>query len=345
MKKTKASTTPKSSKYNDVVGIDVGGEVVRCVRLVRSARGVEITAAAELPKIVFPDSADAPFEAELLLPKALAAPYAAFALRSSQGLMRLLALRKSPDEDESAALTELFGSSSPTDFRVGFTGVGEESPSAKGERLYVACALPDHLVRATASLLPEARRPAPASLQFVGTARLAAFEWGPVRRDSTAFVVHVVVEDSISTVAVFTRGVLAAFRQFPLGNAEVIDEVAQQFGLSDALAVDLLNENQIDPSSAVIPVLTPLFRQVALSTEFVARREGGAISRVFLSGVTAGISHWLQVAESTMRVDAEQWMPFDDYSVRHRTVPKALAGAQDMLIPAVGAARALMEDE
>lgn len=316
--------------------------------MLRGARGVEVVAAAELPGIAMPASPDAPFEAELPVPKPLAAPYAAFALRSSHGLMRLVALRKPPEEDESTALAELFGASHPTDFRIGFTqaGVGAGGKvGEKAERQYVACALPDYLARAVAGLLPEARHPAPASLQLAATARLAAFEWGPARRDATAFVVHVVVEDAISTVAVFARGALAAFRQFPLGNAAVIDGVAQQFGLSNALAADLLNENQIDPSSAIVPVLTPLFRQVALSTEFVARRVGGVISRVFLSGVTAGISHWLRVVESTMKVDAEQWMPFDDYGVRHRAVSKELTEAQDSLMAAIGAARALMEDE
>jgi hypothetical protein len=336
------ATPARSAKFSDVVGIEVGASKMRLVRLLRGPVDVEVLAVGELPGVDLPVSASDPITTALTVPKHFAAPHAALVVDHPQSVMRLVALKKPPEEDEVAALSELFGASPPSDFRVGFADVGGEDRS---ERLYVACGMPDYVAAGVAGLLPEARRPAPASLQLSAVARLNAFALGPAKRHGDAGVVHLQIEENLSTVTVFNAGRLVAQRQFPVGNGAVVAQVAQQFGLSNTLAAELLNENQIDPSNATVPVLTPLFRQVAMSTDFVVRRENCRIAKVFLSGALFGPGHWLRMAETVMGVESEFWMPFDDHPCRPRAVPRELVGRELEFVAALGAALALMEGE
>lgn len=332
----------RNPKFSDVVGIEVGGPRLRLVRLSRGHADAEVVEIGELPGVDLPFSANDPVLSSIAVPKAFAAPYAALAVDHPQSVMRMVSLKTSPEDDESAALSELFGASPPADFRVGFANVGGAD---REDPLYIACGMPDYVAIGVAKMLPEARRPAPASLQSVSAARLNAFAVGPATRCGKVGVVHLQVEESVSTVSVFNAGRLVAQRQFPVGNGAVVAQVAQQFGLSNTLAAELLNENQIDPSNATVPVLTPLFRQVLMSTDFVARREGFRPGRIFLSGSMAGAGHWLRIAESVMAIDAEFWMPFDDHPRRPRAVPRELVGREHEFVAALGAALALMEGE
>lgn len=352
----------KAKKYADVVGLEIGETVSYAVRIARTPLKIEIVSVAELPGVHIPTTEDEVVKnaSSLILPRQVAAPYAAMAVNASSAIMRLVVLKKTPEEDPESALTELFGTSRLADYRIGFVETTEPPaeqetpPSESGDasknnapekdRMYIACALPNYIAANVAKILPEAKHPAPASLQLASAARLAAFARGPVRRDSTALLAHLHVGENQSTVAVFSRGALVAYRQFPMGNAAVMSRVAQEFGLSEELAIEMLNENQIDPSTATGPVLTILFRQVALSTEFVARREKSVLSGLFISGVTTGIIHWLKIAETTMQIPVEHWMPFDDFPVRSRAIPRTMHVPQEKFTVALGAAIALSED-
>ncbi len=336
-----AENAAKQNKYTDIVGIEVGGASTRLVRLVRRKDDIEIAGVGDLHSIRLPESSSDPFERTLSVPKALAAPYAAFALESALCVLRLVTLKRPPEVDEEAAVSELFGSAPPQDYRIGFAPVG----SAGSERTYLACGLPDYLALAVASLLPEGRRPAPASLQVAEEARLNAFALGPARRHADECVVHIQVRDSSTSVAVFNKGHLAAYRQFPIGNGGVVEEVARQFGLAQELAGELLCENQIDTTSATKPVLMPLFRQIGLSSEFVARRESCQFSRIFVSGEIAGLPHWLQMAESTFSAEARAWSPMEDHPRQTRVAPCTSASLEQPYHAALGAALALMEGE
>ncbi len=330
----------QQSRYNDVVGIELGGPMLRLVRLRRKNDQAEVIEIGELPPVNLPQYETAPVLAELRVPKQFAASYAAFAIGHPQTAMRMISLRKAPEEDEEVALAELFGASPPPDHRAAFARVGGEFE--REEKLYVAAGLPDYLAVAVANLLPEARRPAPASLQLSEVARLNAFAMGPARRLAEGGVIYMQIDESDSTVSIFNRGRLIAQRQFPVGNGAIVAQVAQQFGLSNTLAEELLNENQIDPSNIINPVLEPLFRQISMSTDFVARRDDCHLRRIFLAGRFAGTRHWMQMAESALGVEAEIWMPFDDHPQRVRAMPKALIGREFDFTIALGAALALM---
>lgn len=340
----------RSVKRTDVVGISIGGPRTLLVRVARKKDALTVMAVGELPRVELPHSGAGPVaalsdgkpaERVLVVPKPLAAPYAAFAVEHPECVMRIVSLKQPPETDEAAALTELFGSNPPKGFRVGF---GQAGAPNRQDRLYLACALPEYVATTAAALLSANRRPAPASLQVASGARLAAFAAGPVRRHAQACVVLMEVEENTTSVAVFHAGLLVAYRQFPIGNGDVVDEVARQFGLPHDLAGEMLCENQIDTSSATHPVLTPLFRQIGLSTEFVGRRESCRVSHGFVTGSIAGTSHWIEAAQRTFGVDVSAWNPLEGYP-RPEGVPVGAAPQEQRYHAALGAALAWLEDE
>jgi hypothetical protein len=331
----------KAGKYSDVVGIAIGGDATRLVRVARGVEAIEIIAMEERPAIRLPLSATESCDFSISTSKPLAAPYAAFAVEHPQSLMRLVALKQPPEVNESEAVSELFGAAPPEGFRIGFSA---QALDGKPAGTYLACGLPDYVAVAVAALLPEGRRPAPASLQISAAARLNAFALGPASQTPESLV-HIHVEAASTSVAVFNQGHLSAYRQFPIGNDSVVEEVARQFGLPLDLAGELLYENQIDTTSATTPILAPLFRQIALSTEFVARRESCRIVRSFVSGRIAGMPHWLTMGEKTLSVEVLLWNPLNDLRFRTPpTVPESLEQGPGY-DAALGAALALLESE
>jgi hypothetical protein len=338
------SEDKKTASIDDVVGIEIGSAQTRIVR-VKKIKGTGkplVLAVGEATPIVVPGHGEEELEPPLLrLPKVFGAPYAAFAVTDSLAVARLVSLRKPPEEDQEAALSELFGTKPPENYRAGYCRIISERP---GEFLYMASGLPEVVGPYVAGILPDDRPPAPHSLQATAVARLNTFQQGPVLKNDSTGIIHVEVEESTSTVTEYNNGRLVAYRQFPVGSLTVVSQVAQQFGLSNTLAEELLNENQIDPSSATDPILVPLFRNVAMSVELVTRREGFRVTKAFLSNVTAGADRWLTTAESTMTLGTEYWMPFDDFQRSPRAFPRSLAGKENLFVAALGAALAVMGD-
>ena len=167
---------------------------------------------------------------------------------------------------------------------------------------------------------------------------------GPARRMAEGLaLIH--VEGASTSVSVFNQGHLSAYRQFPIGNDAVIEEVARQFGLPLDLAGEMLHENQIDTTSATTPILAPLFRQIALSTEFVARRESCRIAGARLAGRISGLPHWIAMGEKALAVETQPWNPLSDNRLRmHAASPEVLEQSTGY-DAALGAALALMESE
>ena len=339
--------TERVRRLTDVVGIALGGSGICYVRVVRKKDVFEIVAIGETPGIDLPLTPSEAFNATLIVPKPYAAPYAAFAVEHPQCVMRLVNLKQRPEVDESAAISELFGTSPPQGYRIGFADeIAGGAPDGRPDGAYLACGIPEYLAEAVASLLPDSRRPAPASLQIAAEARLNAFAMGPVSKHADECLVHLQVEASATSLSVFNNGHLAAYRLFPIGNDSVVEEVARQFGLPQDLAVEMLCEDQIDTSSAITPVLTPLFRQVGLSVDFVARRENCRIARAFVSGRVSGISNWLGMMDRTLSVSSSTWSPLKDYAMKFQQ-DMELAEGHDKAghHAALGAALALMEGE
>lgn len=324
-----------------MVGLDVGSATTRVVRLVFAGDAIAIAAADLFPGHAMPNLDREEVLAEpLLLPKPLRAPYAALAVTSPRGSIRLLSIPAGEDNLAHANFNELLGLSEGVQYRIGY-----EVLAADGrEQSILASALPENQARWAVSLLPQGI-PAPCSLQTGSAAMLNCFarELAAHHGDVPAIFIQVGVDST--DVAAFYKGRLMLYRQCLIGSHSIIDAVHKQFGIEEELVPGILDDNLIDVSQTFHETIEPLRRLLVLAREFVERKHSCRIEKVLICGALQGAKHWSAQITRETGIAPLAWNPLATFPCLPDALSERVKGVENRFATAVGAALAVLEME
>lgn len=333
-------------KPTDVVGLDLGSSVVKAVRLRKSPANQLQVVAADVLSV---DGASSPpstesvyaLPASLQMPARLRARYAALAIGSPRAVIKLLSFPGRFDASAEEKLAENLGIENPDKCRVSYKIAREGH--ARAESRVLAVGLPEEDAAAALALFA-AGIPAPCSLEISGLAALSAFSYGPLASLNESSVGVIEFGSASTFVAFFHKGGLALVRQFTVGADTVIERVRRDLGVDVPTARGIVADGAFDISRQVLDIFSPLIKQLAVSRDFVERREDCRIARIFLSGGVMASRDVVEEIGNTMEIDVGFWNPFDGLTLAHGAIPDSLRGKEWQMAGALGAALATMEE-
>ena len=300
------------------------------MRVKRRADGViELCAAGFLPlDSTLPESADkVPEGVSWTLPRQFCANSAALTITSEDAL-----LRQSSEGDDALADKD----------RSAYRVVLRPDES---DALSFVAAVPEYMASWAAGLLPEGHRPTACSVQVSDLARMNAFAVSEafLRTNGTALLL--LVGRKSTALVIFNEYKPLLFRKHSIGAEDVLDAVCRSMNLDRETAAKILNDTLIDPTSVLEPVLSPLFRQAELSTDYAVRKNGCFIEKFFLCGLTTGARYWAEIFKKKTGGEIMPCNPAEEFPrVEGALLPDDFGDCSACFIPAIGAAVAVLED-
>jgi type IV pilus assembly protein PilM len=325
---------------SDVVGVDIGTSAVKVVRMRKNAGGKPtLLGAAILP---YPESQDdgEAVAARLIIPQRLRARYASLAVTGRGAIIKLLSLPGRFEAGAEEKILENLGIRNAEQFRISYRVLREGH--GRSESRVLAVALPEE--EATRAMAPfSIGLPAPLSLEIAGLATLTAFAAGPLGKVGEQATGLVEFGATSTFVSFFYRGTLLLVRQFEVGANEVVARVQKSLGTDAETARGIITGGAFDVSQPVMEVCGPLIKQLAVSRDFVERREDCRVGSVFVSGGMTAAPSVISELRSALEVDVSQWNPVEDCPAAAGAIPAELVGHEWRLSGAVGACLATLE--
>lgn len=335
---------------SDVVGVELTSRDPRgcpAVRLARRRGRLTVVAAGFVPPP--PEAIPSSWEemekarGRWSLPSAFQAPVAAVAVDGPDAVARQTTL-----ENLSSEMVGL-----KTEVKPG------EPVSADGRRLVVSpladegfvlqAGLPECQTLWLSRLFPEGHRPVVVSVQVSAVARLGALVTQPEFIAAGGSGMSVFVSERAVHFAGWSQGRLTMFRRCPgaVGWGPIREAVKARLGLEDEMVDEVLDGMMVDPCFAMEPFLKPVFRELALSIDYLARKAETRPDWVYLMGLPSGGIYWNQIGEATARVSFIVPHAFDGLEIASKrgSVPELTPSASQAFLGALGAARALMEEQ
>jgi hypothetical protein len=271
------------------------------------------------------DASDAP---TWILPKAFHAAHAALAITSPQSF-----LMHASEIGEDLVANRSFA------YRTVSRTLAPELPPLNA-------GLPEYQAAWAAKLLPEGRQPTACSLQVSPAAVINTFLINPTfdAIDGTAVVLF--VHPQYTSLAAFYDFRLVLYREHPVGYEHVRDTICSQMKIDADMADSILDDNVIDPTSMIEPVLRNLFRQVEISYDYLSRRKNCQTKNFFVCGLPAGAKYWASIFVRMLDLKLAPFSPFDRLTraQKETVLPADLAADAPYLTTALGAALAVLED-
>ncbi|MGQ9663453.1 MAG: pilus assembly protein PilM, partial [Kiritimatiellia bacterium] len=323
---------------SDLLGLEIQEKALFAVRMRRRGRELLVTAADSLPPAERTEAAYAYSSAAI--PQRLKAKYAALAVPDESATVKLLTF---PGRFDAAAETKIvqdMGLENPDRYRVSYKLVSEGR--GRAESRVVAAALPEEIARVYAMFIP-AGRPAVFSVEVAPLARLTAFFHGPGRHQQAKCVGTLTFGDKTSCLAILNNGLPALIRTFQIGTRQVLEKIEKSLGVDQSTAEAVLAEGAIDISQIVEEVLDPLLKQLTISRDFVERREGCHLERLFMGGALIASHDVTDLIRSTIGVAVESWNPFDGLPIAAGAYPETLKGQEWRFTAAIGACLGVFE--
>jgi hypothetical protein len=326
-KKRRAATT------RDVVGLELGAGLpqgVPMVRLQTKRRKVELMAAGfvklddTLP--VSPETASR-LTGCWSLPKPFQAHKAAIAVTSP--LTTLRQTSSSGAKEDAETLTR----------KVSVTTDRQHPP--------LVSFMPDFLASWCATRFPEGRRPTARSIQTSTSSALNCFLTGPVSLSSNNPAIAIFCFGYHSSIAAFYEGRLLLYREHPVGYLTVQEAVCKKMGIDPEIADTMMNDHVVDISTVTEPILSTLCRQADISADYLSRRKNCVVNAFYVYGIPSGVKQWTTAFLSTVGKPLNHLHPFGGIACSHRhlSLPESFEKDAPLFMSAIGAARALLEDQ
>lgn len=328
-------------KPSDVVGLDLGADEVKAVRLRREAKAIHFVSAESLPGVAIPPVEGASVE-PLKLPKPLVGHYAALAVAAPGALVKLLNIPGRFSEAEEQRLAANLGVEQEDAYRISYHVLSQGKASR--ETRVLAAALPEADAAAAVGILPKGR-PAPYSLEISGLAALNGFFLGAGSETSGQAVGMLDGGQTQTMFAVFLKGQPALVRRFDFGGETVIARIGEKLGVDANTARGFMTDGSFDVASILQQSLEPFFRQVVISKEFIERRENCRLSEILVSGTLGTVRGLNETLKQVLGADVTKWNPFRALGVAPASLPASVAGKESRFAAACGAAMAVLMDE
>lgn len=349
--KTKAIEIGGGSRRgpSDVVGVELTSRDPRgcpAVRLVRRRGELTVVAAGFVPPPTeaIPTSWEEKEKSRgrWSLPPPFQAPVAAVAVDGPDAVARQTTL-----ENLSSEMVGLKTEVKPGE-PVSFEGRRLVVSSLADEGFVLQAGLPEYQTLWLSRFFPEGHRPVVASVQVSAVARLGALVTQPEFIAAGGSGMSVFVSERAVHFAGWSQGRLALFRRCPgsAGWGPVREAVKARLSLDDSLIDEVLDGSMVDPCFAMESFVRPVFRELALSIDYLAHRMNVRTDWVYLMGLPSGGGYWNKIAETTAKLSFIVPHAFDglELSAKKGTVPQLSTSESQVFLGALGAARSLMED-
>ncbi len=321
----------------NLIGIDFSTTATKVVRLKKNKAELVLMGVDQLPAIDFGAAAR-----RIELPRNMAAHYGCLAYTGTSSVVRMVnaVLPEGQTELPEQKLRELLNVED--DYRVSATlakrGQGRHDSS------FLAAAVPEDDVQFLLSMFPSGP-PAPASVEVAGLSFVPAFlnARGDECRDEAVCLIE--AGDSVSHFVFINKGVVALVGKFGFGGRTLREKVAQDLGVDDELAGTILTDQSINISTTMNEVMTPFFKQISISKDFIERHQNCRISKMYVSGGLSLLPHWSSLVEQTLHAEILFWSPFENMQYDHpNIIPEDLAPQATRFAAAVGAAIGGLEE-
>ncbi len=319
----------------DVVGLELGANLPQgapAVRLRKEGKTTLLLAADFLkPPGEFPVTMHNIAEMESLtwrLPAPFRAPDAALVINTPQTYLQY-------------SVTKEEGQNGRAD------GYRVVSCQANPELPIFSAGLPEYQAAWAVHLLPEGSRPTACSLQVWQTAQLNLFMASHNFRNSPGNAVVMFVEEAKTLIAAFLKGQLTLCQMNQTGHGSIIDAVCGEMHIQRDLAINVLEDNLIDPTPIAEPVLRPLTRQIAFAANYLAGRCKAKTEGIHVYGIKRAQNLWRTLFTANADLDLIFCDPLDGLQLNKRTsqISPELTTNSELFMPAIGAALAVLEDE
>jgi len=112
-----------------------------------------------------------------------------------------------------------------------------------------------------------------------------------------------------STISILSEGDLALSRVVGIGGDKLTAGIAEALGVSYAEAEGIKVGMPQEVESSLIPLLSPLGRELRASIDFFEHQEDKAVSHVYISGSAARSDYIVQALQAEMLVTCSNWNP------------------------------------
>lgn len=321
----------------NLIGVDFSTTATKVVRIKKNKTDLVLMGIDLLPVIDFGAAAR-----RIELPRNMAAHYGCLAYTGTSSVVRMVnaVLPEGQTELPDQKLRELLNVED--DYRVSATlakrGQGRQDSS------FLAAAIPEDDVQFLLSMFPSGP-PAPASVEVSGLSFVPAFlnARGDECRDEAVCLIE--AGDAVSHFVFINKGVVALVGKFGFGGSTLREKVAQDLGVDDELAGTILTDQSINVSTTMTDVMTPFFKQISISKDFIERHQNCRISKMYVSGGLSLLPHWSSLVEQMLHAEVLFWSPFENMQYDHpNIIPEHLAPQATRFAAAVGAAIGGLEE-
>jgi len=318
---------------SDIVGIELGAGLAQGVPAVRMCRQngvIEILAMDFLPlQDTLPQSPEGVSDVKEVwhLPKAFCAPHAALTITSELTFLR-----------HSSGTTDEIPEKKRFPYRHISRVLAQDVP-------VLIAGVPEFQAQWAAGLFPEGHPPTACSLQISPLAAMNGLLHHPSIRNLDGCCIAMLVFARHTALVAFQNRIPVLYREHPLGVMQVQQEVAEKMQLDPVLIQQLLNDASVDSSSFFEPILRPLYRQVEILSDYLARRRNAPASRFFITGPLVGERYWISLFGQMMGQELTVCPPLAGIPLARNgaVTPENLQDVQPLFACAAGAALAVLE--
>ncbi len=210
----------------------------------------------------------------------------------------------------------------------------------------IVASMPDFLASWIATRFIQGRRPTTRSIQVSMSAALNCFLTGPITKQSQNPAIVVFCFKNHSSITAFYEGRLVLYREHPVGYLSIREAISTGMRIAPGMVDALMNDPAVDVSSAITPLLTSLFRQVDISSDYLARRKSCEIRNFYIYGIPDGVKYWSNLFKQVVGTTLNHLHPFGGIvcSNKRLVLPESFEKEAPLFMNAIGAARALLEE-
>jgi Tfp pilus assembly PilM family ATPase len=332
----------------DLVGVDIGTKSIKAVRMRRQATSGHTVTAAGIIELPSPP-ADQPPTAQLSsalenmsLPGKLKARYASIVLSGSSAIIKLLSYSGRFDSTAEEKIIGNLGIQNPEEFRVSYRVL--EEGRGRSESRVLAVAISEKEAETTMSAFAVGL-PSPYALGVAELASLTAFASGPLTEWENDAIGFLEFGGTSTLLAFFNKGKLSLIRQFDVGSTAIEQRVQRSLGVDEDTARGIMRDGAFDISQPLMDVCRPLVRQLAVSRDFIERREDCRVGVMYVNGSITNQEEVMEELRTSLDAETRMWNPFDSVHVSPNAIPETIKGQEWRLSAALGACLATQGEE
>jgi Tfp pilus assembly PilM family ATPase len=221
--------------------------------------------------------------------------------------------------------------------RIGYKVIVEGH--GKQESVLLAVSLPESEAASVFQLFPSGR-PAPYSLEISGLAAISAFTAGPGVEHKAKAVAVLDIGTGSSCFAAFNRNVPVVCQRLDIGTRNVLLRVQESLGVDAETARGIVTDGAFDVSDIAGEVAGRLLNRIAVSRDFIERRDGCRLRTLYISGALGNAKEMIRQMESAFEV--VKWNPLDSLNKADGAIPSDTA-EPSCFAAAVGACLSTLE--